>query len=179
MVVLFWIFVLLLALTGAVLLPQSQYIWGTLLFLPLAALSVIDLKTYRLPDALTLPLAAAGLLMSYLEFPGFPELTQSLLGSGAGYLFIYMVALFYRKARGREGIGLGDAKLLAAAGAWVGILYLPFILLLGSVTGLLAALIGKRGMATPDTMIPFGPFLATGLWLTWILKVSSILVLVK
>ncbi|MFC7050291.1 prepilin peptidase [Emcibacter nanhaiensis] len=175
--VLKWGSVLALAAAGIALLPANLQIWGAVLFVPLMVLSLIDLKTYRLPDYLTLPLAGAGLAFSYLGYPAFPDFLHSLMGAAAGYLFIYMVALSYRKVRGREGIGMGDAKLLAAAGAWAGVLYLPFILLLASVAGLLVVLVSKRGAATLETMMPFGPFLAVGTWLTWVLKLSSILVL--
>ncbi|WP_417317562.1 prepilin peptidase [Emcibacter sp.] len=166
-----------MALLGIVLLPPTLYIWGGVLFIPLVFLGLIDLKTYRLPDYLTLPLILAGVVPSYLELAGFPPILHSLAGAVSGYLFIFLVATAYRRLRGREGIGMGDAKLLAAGGAWVGILFLPFILLLASVAGLLVVFVTFRGSARLQTAIPFGPFLAAGIWLTWISAVSSLLVL--
>ncbi len=177
MAILKWGSVLMLAAAGMFLLPVSQYLWGAVLFIPLVLLSFIDLKSFRLPDTLTLPLIVAGLLFSFLKLPYFPDITHSLLGAATGYLFIFLVAAFYRRFRGREGIGMGDAKLLAAGGAWLGVLFIPFILLIASTTGLLIALVCMRGTTTLQTAIPFGPFLAVGIWLAWLLKVSSIIVL--
>ena len=87
-----------------------------------------------------------------------------------GFLTLYGLAAFYRHFRNKDGLGLGDAKLLAAAGAWVGIDGLPSVLLISSgvaVVGvLLAQLIGTK--VTRDTRIPFGPFMAFGLWIVWL-----------
>ena len=134
----------------------------------LIALSVIDLRTMRLPDALTLPLIAAGLLLGLaLGWDG----TMWRAGSAAaGYLFLFAIGHGYRALRGRAGLGLGDAKLFAAAGAWLGLEGLPSVMVWGSCAALLAVLIallaGRRVEAS--SRIPFGPFLAFGFWMVWL-----------
>ena len=123
--------------------------------------AVIDARRLILPDYLTLPLTAAGLALAWLQPP---DLTTRLIGAAAGFLVFAGIAFLYRKIRQRDGLGLGDAKLLAAAGAWLGWEDLPSVVLIASVGGLIWALV-KR----PDakTQLPFGPFLALGFWLVW------------
>ena len=128
----------------------------------------IDIRAMILPDVLTLPLLLAGLIVTAAISPD--ALTDRALAAGLGYLVLAGTALAYRRLRGRDGLGLGDAKLLAALGAWLGLNGLPGVLLLASCSGLLAAgaalLLGKRVTAT--TAIPFGPFLALAGWLVWL-----------
>jgi leader peptidase (prepilin peptidase)/N-methyltransferase len=83
--------------------------------------------------------------------------------------------LCYRYARGRDGIGLGDAKLLAAAGAWVGVEALPTVLLIASLSGsVFASILKLRGMTlTSETRVAFGPFLALSFWLVWLYGTSQ------
>ena len=100
-----------------------------------------------------------------------PEgLTDRALGAVAGYLGLRAVGLLYSALRGREGLGHGDAKLLAAAGAWVGVRALPQVVLLAALAGLGAAacmrLAGIRLGA--QSALPFGPFLAFATWLVWL-----------
>jgi leader peptidase (prepilin peptidase) / N-methyltransferase len=135
----------------------------------LLALGWIDARHWLLPDALTLPLAAAGFIAALAVDPeGLPDRTLGLL---VGYFVLRAVAFLYRKMRGREGLGAGDAKLLAAAGAWVGASGLPLVVLIAALSGLLAAaclrLAGVRLSAA--SAIPFGPFLAFAIWLVWLL----------
>jgi leader peptidase (prepilin peptidase)/N-methyltransferase len=131
----------------------------------LLLLSYIDLRTGLLPDLLTLPLGVAGLGLS-LYTGGW---VQSVAGGLAGYALIAGLAAFWRSQRGYEGIGLGDAKLLAAGGFWVGVLALPVILLVASILGLVIALIMATATRSDDmsVAIPFGPFLALGTWAAW------------
>jgi leader peptidase (prepilin peptidase)/N-methyltransferase len=134
----------------------------------LLALGWIDVRRWLLPDALTLPLVIAGLAAA-LAFD--PEgLTARAVGAAAGYLGLRTVALLYRTLRGREGLGRGDAKLLAAAGAWVGVRALPQVVLAAALAGLVAAaclrLAGVRLGA--QSALPFGPFLALATWLVWL-----------
>src|SRR5262249_36023406 len=103
----------------------------------LLALGWIDIRRWLLPDALTLPLVVAGLAAATAFIPD--ELTNHALGAALGYLSLRLVALLYRVLRGREGLGQGDAKLLAASGAWVGSMALPQVVLGAAVSALLTA----------------------------------------
>ena len=102
----------------------------------LLALSYTDLRTGLLFDAMTLPLILLGL--GYAAWNG--AVLMSVAGAIVGYALVAGLAAYWRRARGYEGIGLGDAKLLAAGGAWVGLAGLPILLLIASGTGLIAAL---------------------------------------
>lgn len=132
----------------------------------LLALSYIDLRTGLLPDLLTLPLIGAGLIYAAL---GGLDWRMAVAGAIIGYLLIAGLAWFWRRTRGYEGIGLGDAKLLAAGGAWVGANLLPLILVIASAIGLVAALIASKRPRTQDshTAIAFGPALGFGIWFCW------------
>ena len=133
----------------------------------LALLGVIDIYTLRLPDPLTLGLLAAGLAVSALA--GLNPFLHSAIGAVLGYALIRGLKIYWQHRRGEDGIGLGDAKLLAAAGAWTGWIGLPQILLFGSGLALVFVLIGKISGQIKDSnaRIPFGPFLALGIWLIW------------
>ncbi len=132
----------------------------------LLGLSWIDLDRYLLPDLLTLPLLLAGLTHSVLIRGA---IWQALAGAVIGYILIAGLAAFWRRRFGREGIGLGDAKLLAAGGAWLGGYALPLILLVASGTLLALTLVmnltGKK--TSSRTALPFGPALALGIWGVW------------
>jgi leader peptidase (prepilin peptidase) / N-methyltransferase len=134
----------------------------------LLTLSWIDWRWMRLPDGLTLPLLLAGLLVTLLSDPTMAG--DHAAGAAAGYLGLRGVAWCYRALRAREGIGAGDAKLLAAAGAWLGLTYLPLLVLLAAMLGIATAaalaLTGRRMRA--ETALPFGPCLAAAFWLLWL-----------
>lgn len=139
----------------------------------LAAASAIDLRSRRLPDCLTLPLTALGLIQALAVELGaiLPHTLAALLG----FLSFYFIATFYRRIRGYDGLGLGDAKLLAAAGAWLGPLYLAPVVFVGAVLALVAALILRllgRNVSLQSTL-PFGPFLSAGFFGFWCLKISG------
>ena len=125
----------------------------------LIALTFIDIDTQMLPDDMTLPLIWLGLLVNLGG--GFVPLSDAVIGAAAGYLSLWSVYWLFRFATGKEGIGYGDFKLLAALGAWLGWMMLPFIVLLSSAVGALVgiAMIVLRGHQR-DKPIPFGPFLA-------------------
>ncbi|NCT69312.1 MAG: prepilin peptidase [Xanthomonadaceae bacterium] len=132
----------------------------------LVALSGIDLRTRLLPDQLTLPLMWLGLIGSLdnLYMPAKP----ALLGAIAGYVSLWLVWWLFKQVTGKEGMGRGDFKLLAALGAWVGLSGVLPIILISSVVG---AVIGSvwlgikgRDRATP---IPFGPYLAIAGWIVF------------
>jgi len=130
----------------------------------LIALSGIDLRTQLLPDELTYPLLWLGLLASLVTM--FVDPVSAILGAAAGYLSLWSVYWLFKLATGKEGMGYGDFKLLAALGAWCGIkAILPILLLsslVGAVIGTIWLLAKGRDRATP---IPFGPFLAIAGWL--------------
>lgn len=112
-----------------------------LLGVTLTAIAVIDAREMRVPDYLSLPLIVGGLLFMAFTVPA--ALFWHAAGAAAGYLLIWGLAAAFRTLRGREGIGMGDAKLLAAGGAWAGLLALPSILLAASAAGLVWALVLK------------------------------------
>lgn len=134
----------------------------------LLALGWIDLRRWILPDALTLPLIVAGIGAAWLLAPG--EVVDRIAGTICGYFALRMVTWAYRKVRGREGLGAGDAKLLAAAGAWVGVTGLPSVLAGAACAALATAavlvVVGIR--LTRSSAMPFGPFLALATWMVWL-----------
>jgi leader peptidase (prepilin peptidase) / N-methyltransferase len=134
----------------------------------LLALAWIDVREMRLPDLLTLPLLVAGLAEAALLERS--QLLDRTLGAVAGYSVFWLLAAFYARFRGRPGLGEGDAKLLAASGAWVGWRALPDLVLLAAVVGLGAFLLHAlyRRRIDPARRLPFGPFLALATWLIWI-----------
>lgn len=135
--------------------------------------SFVDLRTRRLPDWLTLPLMTLGLLATWLISP--VDLLLHILGAILGFFAFWVVAHLYRSLRGKDGLGLGDAKLLAAAGAWLGPLYLAPIVfvsaLLALVTVLMLRLSGRA--ISSQTVLPFGPFLSIGFFSLWCFKLSG------
>jgi leader peptidase (prepilin peptidase)/N-methyltransferase len=148
---------------------------GTLLWLScvlgwtLLALVVIDYRHYVLPDYLTLPLIPLGVLAVWVAAPY--SLADSLIGAAVGLVFIVVLRFFYGIVRKREGIGLGDAKLLAAAGAWVTWEGLPTVILISALSGIVFAVGRSMVLKSPLSgalRIPFGPFLALGLWIVWL-----------
>lgn len=133
---------------------------ATLLFAYLLiAMTFIDLDTQLLPDDLTLPLVWSGLLINLNGT--FVPLKDAVIGAAAGYLALWSVYWLFKLTTGKEGMGYGDFKLLAALGAWLGWMMLPVIILLSSVVGALVGIalivFAKHGRNNP---IPFGPYLA-------------------
>jgi leader peptidase (prepilin peptidase) / N-methyltransferase len=145
-----------------------RLLFGVVLGWSLLALGWIDWHTLRLPDALTLPLMGVGLIVGCWDSPA--ALYASVVGALAGYTVLVIVGIGYRLARGRDGLGRGDAKLLAAGGAWLGWAALPWVMLLAAVLGLALALLHRaRGMRlTRETALPFGPPLALAIWIIWL-----------
>jgi leader peptidase (prepilin peptidase) / N-methyltransferase len=126
----------------------------------LLALSLIDLDTMLLPDVLTQPLLWTGLLASALGLTGV-QLTDSVWGAAAGYGVLWLVQALFGLVTGKQGMGEGDFKLLAALGAWLGWLALPMLVLLSSLLGVFVALVMRwRGQLKPGQALPFGPYLA-------------------
>jgi len=133
----------------------------------LVALSFIDADTTLLPDSMTLPLLWMGLLLNLAGT--FASLPDAVIGACAGYLSLWLVYWGFKLATGREGMGYGDFKLLAALGAWLGWkMLLPVILLSavsGSIIGIALIVLARRGRNIP---IPFGPYLAIAGFVTLI-----------
>jgi leader peptidase (prepilin peptidase)/N-methyltransferase len=139
----------------------------------LIALSGIDYDTQYLPDTLTLPLLWLGLLASLFVVSGPQALpvapARAILGAVAGYLSLWSVYWIFKLATGKEGMGYGDFKLLAALGAWLGPgMLLPIVLLsagVGSIAGIAMIMLLGRDRQLP---IPFGPYLAAAGWIAMI-----------
>jgi leader peptidase (prepilin peptidase)/N-methyltransferase len=125
----------------------------------LIVLSLIDLDHKILPDIIVLPLLWTGLIANC--FSVFTNLQSAVLGAVAGYLVLWSIYQVHRKISGKEGMGYGDFKFLAAIGAWLGWEMLPVVILLASISGTIISIgfivIAKRGRDIP---IPFGPYLA-------------------
>ncbi|MGY3858196.1 prepilin peptidase [Aeromonas intestinalis] len=158
---------LLTALLSVVVAATLTPGWGTLAALVLTwtliALTFIDLDKMLLPDQLTLPLLWAGLLFNLLV--GFVSLGDAVAGAMAGYLVLWSLYWAFKLLTGKEGMGYGDFKLLAALGAWLGWQALPIVLLLSSLVGAVIGIgliaLRKHHQANP---IPFGPYLAIAGW---------------
>ena len=140
----------------------------------LLALAAIDARHLILPNVITLPLIPAGLAVAWALGPA--RLLDHALGAATGFLVILLLGWAYRRLRGREGIGLGDAKLFAAVGAWVSWEGLPSVLLLAAAAALVGHLLigrllgapqarGERGAPLRERELPCGPYIAGALWL--------------
>jgi len=131
------------------------FIWA------LVALTFIDFDTQLLPDSITLPLLWLGLLLNLNG--AFTSLANAVVGAVAGYLVLWSVYWAFKLFTGKEGMGFGDFKLLAAIGAWLGWTLLPLVILLsslvGAVVGIILIVAARHGRNIP---IPFGPYLAGG-----------------
>jgi leader peptidase (prepilin peptidase) / N-methyltransferase len=150
------------------LLGPAPIVVTALLGWSLLLIAAVDARHFWLPDWLTLPLLAGGLAATALF--DRPALIDHLIGAAAGFAVLWGIAALYRRTRGREGLGGGDFRLLAAAGAWTGWMGLPSVLLWASVAGLslvLARLVLKQPVSAEDRL-PFGVFLALGIWMTWL-----------
>jgi leader peptidase (prepilin peptidase)/N-methyltransferase len=147
--------------------PETQTLpWILILVWLLIAMSVIDFDTQLLPDNLTLPLMWLGLIYSTL--PGSPvSPVDSIIGAAAGYTVLWILFQVHYFITKRQGMGYGDFKLLAAAGAWLGWQSLPFVLLIAATSGLLIslALILFRNH-DKNRAVPFGPYLAIAFLIT-------------
>lgn len=164
----------LVELIAAVSFLSIYFIFGisitTLLLLILSVFFIIiffiDLKHYIIPNELTFPLMVIGFLKSFdpnLNKAIFPNYINSLIGGLIGYLIIWFIIFVYKKIRNKEGMGLGDAKLLAVVGFWFGWLSIPFTIFISSLVALIfvipSVLNKSRNMAS---QIPFGPYIIIG-----------------
>ncbi len=146
----------------------SLLLAGCVLGWALLVLAWIDWHHLVLPDSLTLPLVPLGLAVTWLHDPA--ATTAHAIGALAGYVAFAGIAMAYRVVRGREGLGMGDAKLLAVGGAWLGWQALPAIVLLAALSGIgvVAVLRGTGRTIGMATVVPFGPCLALAIWIVWL-----------
>lgn len=147
--------------------PSESAAWALLMVWALVALTMIDFDTQLLPDSITLPLMWLGLVLNY--FGVLTDFGSAFWGAVAGYLSLWSVYWLFKLATGKEGMGHGDFKLLAALGAWLGWQLLPAVILLSSLVGAIVGLslmaFRRHGREVP---IPFGPYLAAaGLLALW------------
>jgi len=139
--------------------PTPQALGALIVLWALIALTAIDLDTQLLPDSITLPLLWIGLALNLAGT--YVDISSAVIGAMVGYLTLWSVFWLFKLATGKEGMGYGDFKLLAALGAWLGWQMLPVIILLssivGAVVGISLIVFSRHGRNTP---IPFGPYLA-------------------
>ncbi|MXY64096.1 MAG: prepilin peptidase [Gammaproteobacteria bacterium] len=132
----------------------------------LIALAAIDIERHLLPDRITLPLLWAGLAVN-LQGNTFTTLENAVIGAMVGYLSLWLIYHAHRILTGREGMGYGDFKMLAAIGAWLGWAMLPLVFLSAVVVHLvLVSVLTVSGKLERHTPVPFGPSLLIGAWLT-------------
>ena len=160
----------LVELAGGALAVAALHHWGVTwlavayyaFLLALLALALIDFKTLLLPDQITVPLTWLGILVA-IALPAMRTPVEAVLGAAGGYVLLWAFYWGHKLLTGREGMGYGDFKLLAALGAWLGWQGLLPVVLIASLAGLAFAAVGLvRGTATRATPIPFGTFLCLG-----------------
>ena len=124
-------------------------------------LAWFDLRTFLLPNKVTYPLILLGLFINTVTPYAFCETTEAWIGGLVAYSSLYLINQIYRQLRDHDGLGMGDAKLLAALGSWLGIGSLPLILLVASILGIIGGLLWLRHhKLSSGHVFPFGPFLA-------------------
>lgn len=157
------------ACLALILVRDDLRVAAVVLTLALVWASAVDIDRFILPDLLTLGLILAGMGFATVLSPA--GMLDRAIGAVAGYASLGLVALSYRRLRGREGLGRGDAKLFAAAGAWLGWQDLPLVMLTAALLAIvwvvLAAIRGRKVAA--EARLPFGPFIAFGFWGVWML----------
>jgi prepilin signal peptidase PulO-like enzyme (type II secretory pathway) len=147
--------------------PEGLALPGSILAVGLSWAAVVDADRMVLPSLLTIGLLLSGLLVAAICFPD--RFIDRAAGAIAGYAVLVLAAHVYRSVRKRDGLGRGDAKLLAAGGAWLGWLSLPYILAGAAACAL--AWVAVRSRDNPrrfDSRLAFGPFIALSIWLGWL-----------
>lgn len=164
----------LAALIAAAYFPVSAVISTLFLTFVVLAITISDVRHFIIPDALSLPAIPAGVLAFWFASggDGLQAVIMSVLGALLAGTSLYVIKAGYERVRHVEGLGLGDVKLFAAGGAWLGPGDLAVTLLLASLAALIAVAIamvitGRRGI-TRMTPLPFGAFIAPAIWLVWI-----------
>ena len=157
----------------AVLGPTWAAVWALLFTWALIALALIDLDTQLLPDSIVLPLLWLGLLVNVSAV--FTPLADAVIGAAIGYGTLWALYWAFKLLTGKEGMGYGDFKLMGAMGAWLGWAALPGVVLLASLTGIIAAVVLMlRGSMERETPMPFGPFIAAAGWLAMVLTAAPV-----
>ena len=138
----------------------SIWIIQSLLILVLLYLAYIDWRTFRLPNAITFPLIILGIAFNAFSDLRFTSPSSAFVGAFLGYGLLWALNTGYRLLKNRDGIGMGDAKLLSALGVWLGWVALPSILFLASISGIIGGMIWlKLNKQNHGSAFPFGPFL--------------------
>jgi leader peptidase (prepilin peptidase)/N-methyltransferase len=159
----------ILVVVWAMTVTEGEVLWiSVVLGWVLLALAAMDLREFILADALTLPSIPLGIGVAWWLNPD--TLAWHVLGAAFGFALMVAVGWAYERLRGREGLGLGDAKLMAGAGAWTGLEGIGTVLLEGAVLALVAVAVLRLAGRQFDaaTPIPFGAGIAAGFWLTWL-----------
>lgn len=167
---------LVIGLTSILLLPGTNGILGAVLGWTLLLVALVDIKTFRIPDLCSLSLLAAGLANAGAQ-GGWTDIVERALAALIGGAVLIVVSISYRKLRGTSGLGGGDVKLVAAAGAWVGLTGLPFVILTATFAALAWVILCsvRQGQAVSfQAKLPFGPFLAIGFWAMWLAQMITL-----
>jgi leader peptidase (prepilin peptidase) / N-methyltransferase len=163
-----------IALAGVIWAPPGTLVFTVLLGWLLLALAAIDLRTYLLPDSLNAAVLGLGAVMVAMTRKA--EWPVHLAGAVIGFGLLWLVEILYRRLRGRDGLGRGDAKLLGALGLWVGAPGIAPVLLIASLAGIAAALAGSLRQSTPlsaTSAIAFGPWIALGGFVVWMFQPAA------
>ena len=138
----------------------------------LIPLVLIDLRDLRLPDRLTLPLIGIGLALGAIRTGGWP--VDGAAGAALGYAAFWLIGEAFFRLRGVDGLGRGDAKFLAAAGAWLGPAALPWLVLIAAAAGLTVVLAKSLIQGRKhSSALAFGPWLAAAFWAIWLFELVS------
>ena len=169
----------LVALPSFLLLEPLAAAISTIFGLAMAAIAISDARRFIVPDRLSLPAIPAGLLASGLlaDTPAHEAMLSHLAAALTGALSLLAIREAYAALRDREGLGLGDVKLAAVAGAWTGFAGLPLVLLLaclGATVAILAAAIRGKASVTATTAVPLGATLAPAIWLVWLAHMAGL-----
>lgn len=144
---------------------NAELIASSVLGACLVWISIRDLHSLRIPDRASLPLLGMGVLLATL--PGGIGLQTALIGTVAGYLSFAAIGEWFFRRTGQDGLGLGDAKLLAAAGAWLGWRDLPLLVAMAAIAALF------YGLLTRQHRLAFGPWLSAAFWLLWLRHIAG------
>lgn len=166
------VFIIVVICGAAPLLLRLTMPWfvATGLGLILIELIVFDLRSLRLPDRLTLPLVAIGLV----DAAANGRFSDAVIAGGLAFLGLSGLRSWYRRQRGVDGLGLGDVKLAAALGAWVGLPWMGWTLLAAAFLGIVGHMFARVVTPHAGAAQPFGPSLCIAFWIGWLLRVAQV-----